>query len=369
VDIQARYRDSIHWANDKAMVRVTKALYGIPQAGRLSQERLIPHLAKHGYALCKNTPCLFRHITRPVSFTLVVDDFGVAYALREDAEHLATTLRLLYKITTDWSGTKYVGLTIGFDRVARTVAISVPGYVSRALKRFGVVKLPHLTSTPLPFTAPSYGTGVQLVPPDDTSAPLTAAAATRLREIVGVFLFYAVSVDCTMLVALGRLASAQALPTEAILPDLAHFLQYAASWPDASVVFHASDMRLAVDSDASYLSEPRSRSRAGGRHYLTSTDGTLADNGPVDIVSAIIPSVVSSAFEAEYAALFLNGRTAEELRGTLEDLGWPQAATPITSDNSTAIGIGTRKSKQRRSKAIDMRYHWIRDRVDQNHFL
>jgi len=53
---------------------------------------------------------------------------------------------------------------------------------------------------------------------------------------------------------------------------------------------------------------------------------------------------------------------------TLEDLGWPQAATPITSDNSTAIGIGTRKSKQRRSKAIDMRYHWIRDRVDQNNF-
>jgi hypothetical protein len=69
-----------------------------------------------------------------VSFTLVVDDFGVAYLLREDAEHLATTLRQLYKITTDWSGTKYVGLTVAFDRVARTVAISVPGYVSRALK-------------------------------------------------------------------------------------------------------------------------------------------------------------------------------------------------------------------------------------------
>jgi hypothetical protein len=240
--------------------------------------------------------------------------------------------------------------------------------VSRALQRFGVTKLPHLTSTPLPFTTPIYGTGVQLVAPEDTTPPLSAASATRLREIVGVFLFYAVAVDCTMLVALGRLASSQATPTEAVLPNLAHFLQYAASWPNASVVFHASDMLLAVDSDASYLSEPKSRSRAGGRHYLTSSDGISRDNGPVDVVSAIIPSVVSSAFEAEYAALFLNGRTAEELRGTLDDLGWPQAATPITSDNSTAIGIGNRKSKQRRSKAIDMRYHWIRDRVDQRHF-
>jgi len=57
-DIQERYATAIHLVNDKAMVRVTKALYGIPQAGRLSQERLIPHLAQHGHTLCKNTPCL-----------------------------------------------------------------------------------------------------------------------------------------------------------------------------------------------------------------------------------------------------------------------------------------------------------------------
>jgi hypothetical protein len=210
-DIQERYASAIHLVNDKAMV--TKALYGIPQAGRLSQERLIPHLAQHGYTLCKNTPCLFRHVSRPVSFTLVVDDFGVAYKTREDAEHLATTLRKLYSITTDWSGTKYVGLSLEFDRAARTVTVSVPGYVSRALTRFGVTKLPHPTNTPLPFFPPTYGSGVQLAAPEDASAPLSLADATRLREIIGVFLFYAVSVDCTMLVALGRLASAQAKPS------------------------------------------------------------------------------------------------------------------------------------------------------------
>jgi hypothetical protein len=54
-------------------------MYGLPQAGRLSQIRLIEHLARHGYHQCPNTPCLFRHRTRDTTFSLVVDDFGVRY--------------------------------------------------------------------------------------------------------------------------------------------------------------------------------------------------------------------------------------------------------------------------------------------------
>jgi hypothetical protein len=87
----------------------------------------------------------------------------------------------------------------------------------------------------------------------------------------------------------------------------------------------------------------------------------------VAIISAIIPTVVASAFEAEYAALFLNGQAAEDLRNILHDLGYPQPTTIITADNSTAVGVANRSVKQRRSKTIDMRYHWIRDRADQGH--
>jgi hypothetical protein len=81
-------------------------------------------------------------------------------------------------------------------------------------------------------------------------------------------------------------------------------------------------------------------------------------------MSSIIKSVVSSAFEAEYAALFLNGQLAQSLRETLRDLGFPQLEpTPFISDNECAVGVANRTVKQRRSKAIDMRFHWIRDRV------
>jgi hypothetical protein len=60
---------------------------------RLSQLRLILHLAKHGYHQCPNTPCLFQHETRDITFCLVVDDFGVRYNSQSDADHLIATLR------------------------------------------------------------------------------------------------------------------------------------------------------------------------------------------------------------------------------------------------------------------------------------
>ena len=66
--------------------------------------------------------------------------------------------------------------------------------------------------------------------------------------------------------------------------------------------------------------------------------------------------------------MFMVGQKSEGLRNTLADLGFPQGATPLQGDNKVAVGIANGKFRQRRSKAIDMRFHWIRDRVRQGHF-
>ena len=129
-------------------------------------------------------------------------------------------------------------------------------------------------------------------------------------------------------------------------------------------------MRLVIWSDASYLSESNARSRAGGFHYLSSHGDPTAvsPNGALEAISAIIPTVVSAASEAETAALFLNGQAGVPSRLTLADLGYPQSATPIISDNTTAIGFANNSVRLKRSKAIDMRYHWIRDRVERGEY-
>jgi hypothetical protein len=79
--------------------------------------------------------------------------------------------------------------------------------------------------------------------------------------------------------------------------------------------------------------------------------------------------VLSSAAEAELAAVFHNGKEACPFRAYLEELGHPQPPTPIQTNNSTAAGIANESVKQKRSKAIDMHFYWIRDRVGQGQFF
>ena len=154
---------------------------------------------------------------------------------------------------------------------------------------------------------------------------------------------------------LSKLSIGQAKPTTRTYDAILHFLQYAATYPNASIRYRPSNMRLIIHSDASYLSESNARSRAGGIHYLSSNgDPTMAPrNGAIDVISSIIPTVVSAASEAKTAGLFINGQASVAARNALADLGYPQNATPMITDNTTANGIANNTIRLKRSKAID----------------
>jgi hypothetical protein len=122
--------------NGYVYLEIRKGMYGLPQAGRLASDELVPYLAKHGYHQLEHTPGLFKHEVRPVIFSLVVDDFGVQYVGRENAQHLVDVIAAKYKMTTDWTGALYCGVTLKWDYKARTVDLSMPGYVAKALARF-----------------------------------------------------------------------------------------------------------------------------------------------------------------------------------------------------------------------------------------
>ena len=82
----------------------------------------------------------------------------------------------------------------------------------------------------------------------------------------------------------------------------------------------------------------------------------------------ILRNIMASAAEAEYGALFLNGQASIPIRAKLIEMHHPQPPTPIQVDNSTALGIANNSIKQKRSKAMDMRFHWIQGRILQEHF-
>jgi hypothetical protein len=349
------------------LMEISKGIYGLPQAGKLAQDRLLTHIAKFGYFPVPHTPCLFRHESRPIMFSLVVDDFGVKYSGADHLQHLIDTLHELYELHIDIDGAKYVGLDIAFDRIAKTVSISMKDYVEKALQRFGATDIKGVNS-PCIYTPPNYG-AVEQNTNVDVTPRISEARISRIRAIVGVFQWYARGVDPTLLPALSMIASRQHEATEEVDKMTLRLLAYVRRHPNATIVYHASDMQLCAHSDASHLSESKSRSRAGGIAFF----GYLADgetpNGAVECISVVIECVLASVGEAEYAALFKIAQLCENIRSVCEDIGHPQKPTPLICDNTCAVGIANDTCKIKRLKAIDMRFHWVRDRVRQKHFV
>ena len=110
-------------------LEIRKGMPGLKQAGRIANDRLKSHLAHFGFAPVPITPVLWKHTTKPIIFSLVVDDFGVKYSGKENADHLIQALQKLYTISINWTSSLLYGLTIDWDYAARTCDISMPKYI------------------------------------------------------------------------------------------------------------------------------------------------------------------------------------------------------------------------------------------------
>ena len=374
--IQVLYNLQPQIIDGHVYAEIRRGMYGLPQAGKLANDQLQTFLAPHGYIPCSLTPGLWRDMNSDLMFTLVVDDFGVRYSNRAHADKLLTILSQKYRVKADWTGSRYIGLSLDWDYTARTLDLSMPAYIERALQRFNHPKPTRPQNAPHEWVAPTYGARQQYAT-QDLSPAIDLADKKRVQEVLGTLLYYARAIDSTMLAAIGTLATQQSSPTVATMKAITHLLNYCATHPNATLRYVASDMMLHVESDASYLSETKGRSRAAGIHFLTQRPATTGNtinvspppNGALYVHCHILTEVLSSAAEAELAALFHNGKEACAIRTLLQELGHPQPATPIITDNSTASGIVNDTVKQRRSKAMDMRFYWIRDRVRQGQFL
>jgi hypothetical protein len=204
---------------------------------------------------------------------------------------------------------------------------------------------------PHPHMKKKYGAKEQFTKPLDHDTPtLDKAGKKFIQEVTGDFLFLAGAINGTMLTPLSALASEQSAPTEATMEKCLQFLDYPGSQEDAILNYKASDMVLAIHSNASYLSKPKAPSRAGGHMFMAGKEEILINNGAVLNISQIIKAVMSSAAEAELAALFINAKASGSMRQMLKELGHPQTQTPMQTSNSTAHALLTIKSSQRRSK-------------------
>jgi len=302
-------------------------MYGLPQASLLANQQLVRKLTPTGFVEARHTPGLFVHTSKSSSkpmFALIVDDFGIQYVGKPAVNFLISTLHSDYTMAIDWTGAEFCGLHLEWDYAKRSVKLSMPGYVARALERFGHND-PTPSDSPHKRVPPQHRAKVQMTSLD-TSPPLDATASTRIREIVGVFLCYARAIDNIMLVALGTVASQQVSATEATAHACIDLLNYAATHPQDIVKYFSSNMVLYNHTDASYLSEPNAYSQAAGFFWLSTHPDKLNGlttplNGALHVLTGIMCNVLSSAAEAETGSAFINAEAVVPLRQSLHEMG------------------------------------------------
>jgi hypothetical protein len=260
--------DKIH--NGYIYMEIRRGCYGLPQAGILANKLLKKRLATHGYYELPHTPGLFKHISKPVQFTLVVDDFGIKYVGEDNLQHLLSAIKEHYAISVDHTGGLYCGITLQWNYKDRYLDISMPGYVEKQLIKYNHPKPTKPQHCPWEPNPRNYGSKTQDSLPIDDSPPLDEKGIKLIQQVVGSFLYYCRATDPTIPHALNELSSQQSRASENTLKRCKQFMDYMWTHLDAKIRYYASDMVLNVHSDASYLSAADAKSRAAGFFFLGS---------------------------------------------------------------------------------------------------
>ena len=123
---------------------------------------------------------------------------------------------------------------------------------------------------------------------------------------------------------------------------------------------------------SAYLVALKAKSRIAGFFYCTdkptSTKPLPKLNGPIHVECCTLRHVVTSAAEAETAALFFSTQTALEIVHILHALGHPQFDILVKTDNETAAVFENDTLKQKRSKSWDVRFHWLLEQQKKKQF-
>ena len=176
--------------NSKVYIKIINGMYGLPQGEMMAYLDLSQHLTKYGVSASKITPGLWTHQSRPISFSLVVDDFGIKYTNVADAHYLLNAFQTKYKITTDWSGSKYYGLSLNWNYNKHEVTISLPNYIPIILKSMNFIPTSKPYHSPSKYKPQSFTSHPQITEPPDTSKILNETQTKYIQKAVGILMFY-----------------------------------------------------------------------------------------------------------------------------------------------------------------------------------
>ncbi|PPQ84311.1 hypothetical protein CVT24_012714 [Panaeolus cyanescens] len=333
--------------------RLERGLYGMKQAGRIWNKTFDDAMQKDwGFTPLISDPCVYWR-KRPSGIVITgvhVDDSGTIASTKAALAEFKEEMRSKWQVTDLGEPKHIVGIGIHRDRPNRKIYLSQTALIDRLTSQFG-------QTDALPASTP-MDPGLKLTVPAKGSVDRTITSKLPYRSLIGAMLYIAVGTRPDISFAIQNLS--QFLDTY----DQSH-------WNAAIRVLRylkgTRSLRLALGGDngislLGYTDSDWSQC-INNRKSVSGYGFTLGD-GLISWCARKQRTVSTSSCEAEYIAAFEATKEALWLRNILSELDLIKPdPVRIECDNTAAIRLSEDPSLHARVKHIDIKYHFIRDRV------
>ena len=357
----------------RTALRLLKGLYGLKAAGRLWNITIDAKLKKLGFRQSRNDPCLYikEEGEKKIRLNLHVDDCCATYTDVEFYSDFRAELEKSYKLSSSTDSNLFLGNVI--ERTSDGgIQIHQEHYIEEVLKKF---QCEHWKVVPTPARDSITLHKGQSPTTDEERARM---AKMPYRQVVGSLMWLTVCTRPDLAQALGACARFSANPGEEHWKALKWCLRYLKGTKSLCLRYgrKVADMPFSPlhgNVDASWGDDLDDRKSTSGYNFIS-------HGGPITWRSRKQRSVALSSCESEYMAANLAGRTAVWLvRLYKEDFGYDdlsvttygdlsekefQGSRPLTifEDNTGCIQLSRNPVHHGRSKHVEIRYHWLRDK-------
>uniref|UniRef100_A0A0A9YMV4 Retrovirus-related Pol polyprotein from transposon TNT 1-94 n=1 Tax=Lygus hesperus TaxID=30085 RepID=A0A0A9YMV4_LYGHE len=325
--------------------KLVKSLYGLRQAPARWNERLKNYLCSQGFRQLKTEQCIFVHDERTMILGIHVDDGILAGADRQIMINLLKSLEEEFKITYDENPGTYLGIVI--QEQNGRLKLSQKPYAEQVVEKYGVSESKP-TYTPLTVGQPT------------SSDQQYETIEFPFREAVGSLLYLSTKTRPDMALAVGISGRQVKNPQRSDLVNLKRTLKYLNTTKDLGISYsldNNSEDQLVAFCDSDFAGDVKTRRSTTG--YVV-----YYNDGPVSWASRRQPIVATSSTEAEYIAAAEATKNLLYLKSLLEELSKKKCKIELNIDNKSAIDLIKNGIINRRSKHIDVRFHFIKETVE-----
>lgn len=344
--VYLRPPEGIEVAEDHVL-KLKRSLYGLKQSPKCWNDRFHEFVTKLGFKRSKSDYCLYvlRDENFVVYLILYVDDMMICSNCDKIIDDIKKELAREFSMKDLGSIRHFMGLNIQYNQDEGEMYIDQSNYIRKILNKFGMSDCKS-RATPME-------TRIEFIKQEDdetTSQPY--------RELVGSLMYLVLGSRPDLCFALNYFSRYQGNATEEHYVHLKHLLRYLNGTSDIKLKFSRSqnDVPLEGFVDADWANSKEDRKSTSG--YLFRVFGNVIS------WSSKKQSVVAlSTAEAEYVAA--NSATCEALWLTkiMKDLGFKNLEPIVLNEDNQACIFMSRNPETKRTKHIDIRYHFIRDCV------